>query len=232
MTLSTATFVERAVIVLNPDGSMRGAHQESLRRISEDGATIQETILPAVPLDAASLATVLPTQAAALAQAAALQTALAEAQQATAAANDGRDAAVAAKAAADVHIADLTAQLITAQQALAAMTAARDQAVTAAATAAEQATAAAAAAEAEKAALAAQIASLEAALHPPRIPKLVVLDRLAAAGKADAAIAAVRADALAYERWSALVDVDPASTEIRQWLTAIGADLAAILAPV
>ena len=60
--------VERVLIVLNPDGTLKGAHQESLQTY-DDGSARQ---LPASGLDAATLAAILPDQAALAAQVQAL----------------------------------------------------------------------------------------------------------------------------------------------------------------
>lgn len=68
MALTETTRVERVLVVLNPDGSLAGAHQESLREIKDGDTVIAAQQQPAVPLDAATLAGLLPNQAALMAQ--------------------------------------------------------------------------------------------------------------------------------------------------------------------
>jgi hypothetical protein len=74
-------YPERVLIVLHQDGTLAGAHVER-RQIIDDGAgtVLFERQLPAEPLDAATLAAILPDQGALLAQAATLTTALAAAE--------------------------------------------------------------------------------------------------------------------------------------------------------
>lgn len=62
------TYPERCTIVLNPDGSVRGAQMERLQVYAPDMARY----LPAEPVDPAVLATLLPTQAALIEQVALL----------------------------------------------------------------------------------------------------------------------------------------------------------------
>jgi len=64
-----------------------------------------------------------------------------------------------------------------------------------------------------------------------RLPKILVIDRLETAGKFTAALAALQANALTYERWSASSSVDPLNPEVIALLDAIGADKTVILAP-
>lgn len=78
MALTRTIYPERVLIVLNPDGSMKGAHQETLEVLAEDGVTIHTRHHAAAPLDAASLAGVLPNTAALLAASATAQTRIAE----------------------------------------------------------------------------------------------------------------------------------------------------------
>lgn len=66
---------------------------------------------------------------------------------------------------------------------------------------------------------------------PRRIPKLVLIERLAAAGLFEAALAALKADPLQYERWQASQIVDPENPEVRGLLAAIGGDVETLLAP-
>lgn len=68
MALSQETYVERVLIVLNPDGTLKGAHQESLEVIKNDGEAVSEKQLAAAPLDTETLASILPDQAALAAQ--------------------------------------------------------------------------------------------------------------------------------------------------------------------
>ena len=64
-----------------------------------------------------------------------------------------------------------------------------------------------------------------------RLPKILVIDRLQAAGLFATALATLKADDLSYERWSASNSVDPTNPEVIALLDAIGADKAVILAP-
>lgn len=68
MTLTTNTYIERVLITLNPDGSLKGAHQESLSEIKDGGTVLTARQEPAVTLTAEALALVLPDHAALLAQ--------------------------------------------------------------------------------------------------------------------------------------------------------------------
>lgn len=70
--MERTTYVERVMIVLNPDGTLKGAHQDKLERITSNGETLVERMLGAEPLDAAALASVLPDHAALAAQVQAL----------------------------------------------------------------------------------------------------------------------------------------------------------------
>ena len=73
MAMHKNTYIERVLIALNPDGSFKGAHQESLQVITDDaGAVLGATQLGAVALTAESLALALPAQGALLAQLAAI----------------------------------------------------------------------------------------------------------------------------------------------------------------
>jgi len=77
MTPTVTSYVERVTIVLNPDGSVKGAMQESLQTIADTSVTpptiLQAQMLPAVPIAPATLAAVLPAQASALSQVSTLQ---------------------------------------------------------------------------------------------------------------------------------------------------------------
>lgn len=59
MTMTQTSYVERLVIVLNADGTLKGAHSESLETIANDGTTIVERMLDAEPITAAQIATLL-----------------------------------------------------------------------------------------------------------------------------------------------------------------------------
>lgn len=97
MALQRSSRVERVLLVLSETGVLRGAHQERIETITEDGAVIQVRQLAAEPLDAAALAGVLPGEATLLAQ---IGTLTAE-----------RDAAVAALSAAESRVSELEARL-------------------------------------------------------------------------------------------------------------------------
>lgn len=68
MALTQQTYVERILIVLNPDGTLKGAHQERLEAIVDGETVLSVKQLGAEPLDAQALANVLPDQAALAAQ--------------------------------------------------------------------------------------------------------------------------------------------------------------------
>lgn len=93
MAITRTSYPERVMIVLNADGSLKGAHQESLERLEEDGVLLQERQLSAVPVVAATLASVLPDTATLQAQIMALTA--------------ERDAAVAERDALQAQIASL-----------------------------------------------------------------------------------------------------------------------------
>lgn len=108
MAITTTSYTERVLIVLNEDGALKGAHQETLT-ISRDGDTVVAASQgSAVPLDAAALAAILPNQAALAAQVQALTDALSEMTAA-------RDEAVEERNANAARVADLEAQLSAAQ---------------------------------------------------------------------------------------------------------------------
>lgn len=115
MPITDTTYVERVLIVLSPDGSLKGAHQESLRTIADGDSVISAQMLPAAPLDAATLATILPGTTALLAQVEALTNDLA----AMTAARDAALAAVPPTPAADTI--DGVPQVVTNYQARAAL---------------------------------------------------------------------------------------------------------------
>lgn len=71
MALSRTRYPERVLIVLNPDGTLKGAHQEELE-ITDDNGVLSYRQLMAAGVDQATLATILPTQATLTAQVQAL----------------------------------------------------------------------------------------------------------------------------------------------------------------
>jgi len=125
MALAQQTYPERVLIVLNPDGSMKGAHQEQLTVIKDGADILSAKPLPAAPLDAGTLASILPNQAALTAQVQALTDSLAamttlrdglqtakDAAAAEAAANlAAKTSAEAQATAATAHASDLAVQL-------------------------------------------------------------------------------------------------------------------------
>jgi hypothetical protein len=62
------------------------------------------------------------------------------------------------------------------------------------------------------------------------VPKLTLVDRLIAAGKAEEAMAALNADPIAKLRWDAATEISSADTTVISFLTAIGAKPDEILA--
>ena len=66
------THIERVLIVLNPDGSFKAAHQESLTTIKDGDTVLASVQEPATALTAEALAQALPSQGAILAQLAAV----------------------------------------------------------------------------------------------------------------------------------------------------------------
>lgn len=58
------SHIERVLIVLNPDGSLKAAQGERLERVlDDDGSVVAERYLPAEPLTEETLAKVLPDKA-------------------------------------------------------------------------------------------------------------------------------------------------------------------------
>lgn len=104
MALTDTSYPERVLIVLNLDGSLKGAHQERLREVKDGDVLLSVMQLPAEPLTADALAAVLPAHAALAAQVQALT------DQVTAAVS-AMDAAVAAKEAAEAHVTSLQEQV-------------------------------------------------------------------------------------------------------------------------
>lgn len=78
MAIVKTTRVERVLIVLAADGTLKGAHQEREEVIAEDGAVLSQRQLPPEPLTGDALAAVLPSQSALSSQVGSLQAALAE----------------------------------------------------------------------------------------------------------------------------------------------------------
>ncbi len=68
MAIEKTVRAERIVIDLNPDGSLKSAHQECIEECVEGGEVVSVTQLPPQPLAAGALAGVLPSQAALSAQ--------------------------------------------------------------------------------------------------------------------------------------------------------------------
>lgn len=105
-------YAERILIVLNADGSLKGASQYPLTRVLDDQGN------PAMPdvqggaehVDPATLASILPAQAVLIAQAADLQTRLDAANQTTAAAQAAADKAATDHAAVQTQLAAVTAE--------------------------------------------------------------------------------------------------------------------------
>lgn len=70
MTMERRGYVERVLIVMNSDGSLRGAHQERIEGIFENGALVDGTLrqTPAEAVEPAALSALLPAQGALVAQ--------------------------------------------------------------------------------------------------------------------------------------------------------------------
>lgn len=65
---------------------------------------------------------------------------------------------------------------------------------------------------------------------PHIVSKVTIIRRLSAIGKFDVALAALKADALMYELWSAVPAIRSDDVQARTLFTAVGADADAILA--
>lgn len=104
MSITRTNYPERVLIVLNPDGTLKGAHQEAIEAIRDGDDVISVRQMPAAPLDAATLAAVLPDHAALAAQVQALTDQIATL-------TTDRDAAVDARDAALARVTDLEAQI-------------------------------------------------------------------------------------------------------------------------
>ena len=72
MSIQKTSYIERVLIALHPDGSIKGAHQESLLVVKDGETVLSTTQLGAVGLTAEALALALPAQGALLAQLAAV----------------------------------------------------------------------------------------------------------------------------------------------------------------
>lgn len=104
MPITRSTYPERVLIVLNSDGSLKGAHQESIETIADGADVLSVKQTAAAPLDAGTLAAVLPDQGSLLSQVQTLTDDLA-------AMTTERDAALTAKTALESQVAALEAQL-------------------------------------------------------------------------------------------------------------------------
>ncbi len=72
MAIVAEEYVERVLIVLNADQTLKGAQQERLRTIRDGDTVLQHLQLPPEPIGAQTLANVLPASAALLSQVEAL----------------------------------------------------------------------------------------------------------------------------------------------------------------
>lgn len=79
MAITKTTYVERVLITLAQDGSLKGAHQESISEIKDGAVVLAQKMEAAEPLDAITLAEILPDHAALIAEIAALNISLSEA---------------------------------------------------------------------------------------------------------------------------------------------------------
>lgn len=227
----------RILIVLDPvTGALRGAHEDKLTALM-DGET-QRGVIPTngVPLDAATLATALPTQAALAAQVQSLTDQVSTMTTDLATRTTERDAAVTAKVSSETTVADqqtqiatLTAQLTEANQtrataeqtktsteaALAAMTTERDTA-----------TAALSAANAQIATLQDQIngvATVDENGVPQRVSPYQARQALHAAGLLDAIEAAIAtADRSVQIAWEYALTIERTSPLIATMTPALG----------
>jgi hypothetical protein len=85
--------------------------------------------------------------------------------------------------------------------------------------------------DAEKAAAQAVLMAFDVSVVVYEISKLTVIDRLAAASKFDAALAALKTNDLLYEQWSAAQFIRSDNADARALFTAVGVDPDVILAP-
>ena len=103
MALSEISYVERVLIVLNPDGTFKGAHAEQLREI-RDGDKVLSAQQTTTPLTADALTTVLPDTATMLTSIKSIEAERDAALAAQDAAEKERDAAIAARDALQAQI--------------------------------------------------------------------------------------------------------------------------------
>lgn len=68
MTIAKSTYTRTVLIVLNENGTLRGAHQERVETITNDGTVISSRVMAAEPVSPEALAALLPDRAALLAQ--------------------------------------------------------------------------------------------------------------------------------------------------------------------
>lgn len=114
MTIVKIDYAERVLIVLNPDGSFKGAHQERHVVVKDGDQVLSESMSLPEPLSPEALATVLPDQAALASQIVSMQSALDSlANENTTLAADKSDR--------DTRIASLTASLVSVNAELAAI---------------------------------------------------------------------------------------------------------------
>lgn len=180
MTMTRTTYPKRILVVLNPDGTMKGAHQEAIETIADGADVWSVKQIAAAPLDAATLAAVLPDRGSLLSQVQALTDALATMTTDRDAEKTAKESALSSKTAAETRRDAETAAKASALDQVAAITTAKAEAATAAAEAlsavqADLTTARAATQAAEmerdaaltaKTALEAQVAALEEQLNP------------------------------------------------------------------
>lgn len=76
------------------------------------------------------------------------------------------------------------------------------------------------------------IASASRPPKPSPLAKLVIIDRLEAAGLLGAVLAAFDADPAVRLRWDAAVEIDAADPDVVAFISALGGDPTEILAPV
>jgi hypothetical protein len=108
MPITRSTYPERVLIVLNSDGTLKGGHQEAIETIADGADVLSVKQLAAAPLDAGTLAAVLPDHASLLAQVLSLT---AERDAAVAAKAEAEETALAEKSALETQLAALNAQL-------------------------------------------------------------------------------------------------------------------------
>jgi hypothetical protein len=189
MPITRTTYPERILIVLNPDGTMKGAHQEAIETIADGDDVLSVKQLSAAPLDAGALAAVLPDQGSLLSQVQTLTDDLAAMTTDRDAEKTAKETALSDKTAAETQRDAETAAKTSALDQIAALTTAKAEAATAAAEAlsavqADLTTARAATRSVEmerdaaltaKTALESQVAALEAQLNPIDVNGFAIL---------------------------------------------------------